>query len=234
MVWGQVGPRPERIAARGRKERTMETDVIEQPSNVTDLSDATREVRQFQSTPPRRVLSEDSVDIVDSAEDADYDNLSPIQVTAAMLNQFADEHPELTYPEFDMHLPRTGMKLGKPNLTAKVRIINLADRTILNTLPLDVRRIVQRLFFAGDANTRNKGNVEVRMEKTLDRVRETAHAYGCAGFVEPRLVLHKGDVKDPERESWVGAIDLGDLQEFIRICEGDEQLAARRLEGFSV
>lgn len=179
-------------------------------------------------------LIHEGVEVVDSAEDVDYDELSPIQVSAAMLNQFADEHPELVYPTFPMHLPRTGMKLGKPNLTAQVRLINLADRVVVDALPGDIRKIVQRLFFAQPANQRGKGTADSRMENTLKRVKEVAYAYGVAGFVEPKLVLRREDIKDSEREAWVGTIDLGDLQEFVRICEGDEQLAARRLEGFSL
>jgi hypothetical protein len=142
----------------------------------------------------------------------------------------------MVYPEFDFRTPRTGMKMGKPGLTARVRLINLTDRTVINAVPHEIRKLVQKLFFAGGAtsNQNRKGTADQRMDDQLRRIKEVAHAYGVAGFVSPRLVLNREDVKDPANEVWVGLYDLGDLSELVRICEGDEQLAARRLEGFSV
>ena len=200
-------------------------------SNVIDIE----ETRGTQRKEPQ-VIQFEGIEVVDTAEDVDYDAFAPKQLTAAMLNQFAADHPETSYPTFPYRLPRTGMRLGQPGMTAKVRIINLTDRTVLNILPNEIRSLVRKLFFAGGA-TSNQGkrqSAEQRMNEQLTRIKDVAYAYAVAGFVEPKLVLSPEDIKDPEKEAYVGQIDLGDLTEFVRICEGDEQLAARRLEGFSV
>jgi hypothetical protein len=176
------------------------------------------------------------IDIIDTADDVDYESAAPKQVTAAMLNKWADEHGE-EFPEFRFALHQTSINVGEPgSLFARVRIINLTDRSLINSVPVEVRDIVQRLFFAGSGNQRgnaNRGGSRLRMEQSLTRLREVGYAYGVAGFIEPRLVMRKEDVKDPEKEAWVGSIALHDLTEFSRICEGDDQLAARRLERFS-
>jgi hypothetical protein len=102
-------------------------------------------------------------------------------------------------------------------------------------VPHEIRKLVQKLFFAGGAtsNQNRKQNADQRMDDQLQRIRQVGHAYGVAGFISPKLVLNKEDVRDDQNEVWVGLYDLGDLSEFVRICEGDEQLAARRLVGFS-
>ena len=173
--------------------------------------------------------------VVYDADDVDYESLAPKKLSAAVLNAYIEEHPEAGYPEFPMYCAKTSMRLGRP-FTAQVRLVNLADRAVMGTLAPNVRKLVMKLFFAGSGTTSNRnkpGNTEVQAESTMKRVKEVAYAYGCAGFIEPRLVLERGDVRDPEKEAWVGSVDLGDLQEFMRICEGDDVLAARRLEGFS-
>jgi hypothetical protein len=190
-------------------------------------------VRIHEDQVPRPPREEPAV--VHDADDVDYDALAPKQLTASILNAYIEEHPEAGYPEFPFYCAKTSMRLGKP-FTAQVRLINLADRAVVGTLAPNVRKLVMKLFFSGSgqtSNQRKQGNTEVQAETTMKRVKEVAYAYGCAGFLSPRLVLERGDVRDPEKEAWVGSLDLGDLQEFLRICEGDDVLAARRLDGFS-
>ena len=192
----------------------------------------------------RRVIAGEDVspefagmDIVDGPDDADYNELAPKAVSAAVLNKFLEQNPE-TRPTFRMILHQTTINLseqtGGETQWARVRIVDLSDKALVGTLPAEVRKLIERLFFGGSANQRGNRNKPgaARMDEGLNRMRDVAYAYGCAGFVEPRLVMRPEDVKDPDKEVWVGAIALHDLTEFTRICEGDEQLAKRRLEGF--
>lgn len=172
------------------------------------------------------------MDIVSTVDDVDEASF-PRQITAARLNQFVAENPDL-HPIWKFHLHQTSIQMGDP-FYAQVRIVNLTDKTLIGTLPQEVRRLIENLFFAGQVDQRGKKKgAEQRMAEGLSRIKQIGYAYGCAGFVDPKLVLRPEDVRDPEKEVWVGAIQLHDLTEFSRICEGDDALAARRLEGFSV
>jgi hypothetical protein len=173
------------------------------------------------------------MDIVSGPEDIDYDAAAPKKISAAQLNRWAEEHPHAEATLWRYRLHQTSINMGGDPIYAVVKIINLTDRTLIGILPMDVRRAVERLFFAGENPARNKqkGNMQ-RMEEGLQRVKQIGYVYGCAGFVDPQLVMTPQDVKDPEKQAWVGSIALHDLTEFSRICEGDEALAARRLEPF--
>jgi hypothetical protein len=153
---------------------------------------------------------------------------APKRVTAAMLNDYAETHTD-QYPEFDMALHQTGINMGV-DVTARVRLVNLTDKALVGAQPVEVRKLIQKLFFSNTPQRR--GNAGPRMEEQMQRMKEVGYAYGVAGFVSPRLVLRKEEIRDPENEAWVGSIALHDLMEFTRICEGDDQLAKRRLAGF--
>lgn len=169
------------------------------------------------------------IDVVNRAEDVDYERHTPKPISAARLNEM-EPKPHT----FMMRLHQTSINIGE-DAYAEVRIVNLTDRALIGTLPANVRKLIERLFFSGTPSQRGLNKSETRMNTGLKRFEEICYAYGCAGFVSPRLVLRPEDVTDPENEVWVGsgAIALHDLSEFNRICEGDDQLAARRLEGFS-
>lgn len=176
--------------------------------------------------------ADDQLPIISPQDDGvDFGTLKPVRVTAAMLNQKAHQ---LANPVFNLYLHQTTINMGlTERFYAKVRIVNLADRALVGTLPDDVRELIERLFFRGEQRRPAGFSGKQRMETGLSRSEQIARAYGCAGFISPRLMLHESDVRDPENETWVGNIALHDLQEFMRICEGDDQLAARRLEQFS-
>ena len=220
----------------------MDTDQIQRFSSG-ELPGSTTHPPQQNGQGPRTIRGEElgneyaGMDVVSGPDDVDYDRNAPKLVSAAMLNKFVEENPN-HYPTFRMILHQTTINLweqtGGQTQYAEVRLVNLTDRALIGSLPTEVRKLVERLFFAGSANQRGNRKAENRMKEGLDRLREIGHAYGVAGFVQPRLVLHKDHVQDPENEVWVGAIALHDLTEFSRICEGDDQLAARRLEGFSL
>jgi hypothetical protein len=164
-------------------------------------------------------------------DDIDLEELKPKRITAALLN--AQAHV-LANPEFNMYLHQTTINLGNVDkFYARVRVVNLADRAVVGTLPAEVREIVQQLFFGNQRRPNQGFSGKGQMDQGLERSRRIAYAYGIAGFLAPRLVLQPKDVRDPDNETWVGNIALHDLQEFMRICEGDDQLAARRLESFS-
>jgi hypothetical protein len=196
--------------------------------------DRSRPVQENGSHPQSRAAHDEfaGIDFVDTSSDVDYDAAAPKQVTAEMLNQFVAEHGA-QYPEFPFKLTQLSIQMGE-TMTAQVRIINLTDRALIESVPVEVRNLVQKLFFAGSQQQKGKPNATQRMADTMRRVKETAYAYGCAGFVTPQLVLRPEDVKDPSVQAWVGSIPLHDLTEYVRICEGDDQLAKRRLEGFSL
>lgn len=163
---------------------------------------------------------------VRTAEDVDYSLKNPQPLTASDLNE-GDEYPLMWF-----YCAQTSIARGK-SFEAQVRVINLTDRSILNTQPRHIQDLVHRLVFSGQ----NKGPVRQNQrdadDKTLDQAKELTMAYAVAGFVVPRLVLRKEDVKDPTQEAWVGKVAYSDLNEFMRICEGAEELAARRLRLFS-
>jgi hypothetical protein len=168
----------------------------------------------------------DELPIVRSAEAIDYQRPEPQPLTAALLNE-AEEYPLMKF-----YMNQTSIKLGQP-FTATVRIVNLTDRTILNVQPRHIQDLVHRLVFSGQNATPVRQNVREKDDQTLDRAKELCYAYAVAGFVEPRLVLRKEEIKDPTKEAWVGKVAYSDLNEFMRICEGSDELAARRLSLFS-
>jgi hypothetical protein len=174
------------------------------------------------------------MDFTDDEDGLDPERDAPVPLTAAMLNKFLADNPQM-HPVRTMRLHQASIQYGQP-FSAEVRIVNLTDKTLIGTLPFEVRRIVEKLFFGGQGsgNPRKQKSGQQRLDEGLQRVKEVGYAYGCAGFVNPRLVLRPEDVKDPEKEAWVGTIPLHDLTEFSRICEGDDKLAARRLEPFPV
>lgn len=171
--------------------------------------------------------------VVDSEDDIDYDTLAPKALTAAELNAWAESHEgDDQYPVWPFLLNSTSIKLGRKR-TAQVRIINLTDRALINSVPVEIRSLVQKLFFSNAGARLDKMKGEAKMHAQMQRMKEVAYAYGCAGFVEPELKLRKEDITDPEKQAWVGSVALNDLLEFVRICEGDDKLASDRLEGFS-
>jgi hypothetical protein len=204
-------------------------------SNVTVLENR-GETRTMQSGTDEAqedptAMEYQGVVIADSPEDVDYEDMAPKAATAAMFNRPRDDRPKT----FLFRLTHTGIREGE-DIAAEVRLVNLTDRALLSQVPAEVRQIVQKLFFSGTANQRGtpkKETSERRMDNQLKRLKEVGYAYGVAGFVNPKLVMRPEDVKDPEKETWVGNIELADLTEFSRICEGDDQLAKRRLESFS-
>jgi hypothetical protein len=185
---------------------------------------------------PRVVRGEDidpryaGMDIVESEADVDYQKLTPRPISASRLREAA---PPKTWL---MKLHQTSIERGEPTY-AEVRIVNLTDKALLGSMPTGVRKLVERLFFAGEANQRGAKNkvAENRMRQGLRRLEEIGHAYAVAGFVEPRMVLTQEEAEADPDAIWVGSdlIKLHDMTEFSRICEGDDQLAERRLEGFS-
>lgn len=198
--------------------------------NVSVLDERRPIIRQqsgnAQADPP--VLEEEGVAVVESPEDVDYEEVAPKAASAAMFNNVK------TRDTFLFKLIHTGINHGEDRY-AEVRLVNLTDRAMLSQVPVSVRQTVQKLFFSGNANQRGsqrKETSEEKMEAQLKRLKEVGYAYGVAGFVTPKLVMNPGDVRDPEKETWVGNIALADLTEFSRICEGDDQLAKRRLESF--
>jgi hypothetical protein len=163
------------------------------------------------------------VEVLTSSDQIPYDTLAPKRLTAASW------HNREMAKSFNFKLNHMSILMGEP-MTARVRIVNLVDRSLLKTLPSDVRKLCFKLFFGTTAPSTK--NDEAKYNAQLDRLEDVVHAYGCAGFLEPRLVLTPQDIKNPEEEMWVGDIPLADLQEWMRICEGDDALAARRLEEF--
>lgn len=172
------------------------------------------------SAPPEHV----EVEVLTSADQIPYDTLAPKRLTAAMW------HEREVAKIFEFKLNHASILKGEP-VVALVRIVNLVDRSLLKTLPMEVRKLCHKLFFGNQGPTRPK-NDEAKYDQQLDRLEDILHAYGCAGFLEPRLVLTPQEVRNPEEEMWVGEIPMADLQEWMRICEGDDALAARRLEEF--
>lgn len=172
-------------------------------------------------------LEYQGVTVIDSPEDMDYEEMTPKAASAATFNQPKRE-------TFLFPLVQTGIKHSQ-DMYAEVRLVNLLDRATLNQVVPEVRALVQKLFFAGEANQRGnqkKETTEQRMNRQMTRLKEVGYAYGVAGFVNPKLVMRPEDVRDPDKETWVGNIELADLTEFVRICEGDDQLAKRRLQSF--
>lgn len=184
----------------------------------------TQDVQQGDNIRSLPVRNE-TVEVVNGPDDVDYEASRPKRLSAALLNERPEE-----IPEFKMH--QLSVEMGFP-VTAKVRLVNLTDRALLTELPTNVREQAQKLFFStGNANQKKKSAV-AEMENTAERIRKVAQTYGCAGFVDPKLVLTQAEEDEEKNILWVQRIPLHDLQEFTRICEGDDQLASRRLERFS-
>lgn len=171
----------------------------------------------------------DGMDIIETPEDAAQ--VAPRPFSAA---RFKEEVPEQTWL-FKCH--QTSISRGEP-VYAEVRIVNLTDKTLIGTLPHGVRKLIERLFFAGEVSSKGAKHkvAENRMRQGLSRLEEIGHAYAVAGFVQPRMVLTKEEADADPEALWVGdpnGIKLHDMTEFSRICEGDDNLAERRLEKFS-
>jgi len=181
--------------------------------------------------PTPKKLEYQGVEIVETPEDVDYDALKPVAATAALIASTTKRD----YTGFRLTHTQIARGVIEP-LVAKVRLVNLTDKAMLDQVPREIRAIVQKLFFTGTPNQRGRKQEretpEQRMDAQLKRMKEVGYAYGVAGFLEPKLVLNPADA-DPDRGTlWVGDIELADLTAFVRICEGDDQLAARQLEEF--
>lgn len=164
------------------------------------------------------------MDIIDSSADVDPED-RPRPISAAALASTESK-------SFLYNCHQTSIKRGE-KVTVVAKIVNLTDRSLFGSYPVEVRDLVQKLFFSAEPQGAKKDPPKIRMEKQLKRLEELGHAYGVAGFVEPKFCLRQQD-EDAERGVvWIGRIELHDLTEFSRICEGDEALAARRLEPFS-
>ncbi len=177
------------------------------------------------------VMEYQGVEIVDGPEDVDYTEMSPKPATFSDLTA----PPKETFP---FRLTHTGMKRGK-KITAEVKLVNLTDRATLKAVPGEIREMVMKLFFSGAGNQRGrkqeKETPQMRMDRQLQRMKDVGYAYGVAGFVNPQLVMnmeYENPNSDPPKVH-VSRIDLADLTAFARICEGDDELAARQLEDFS-
>lgn len=167
------------------------------------------------------------IDIVDNADEVDYASTAPKLLTGRMVEEAkANKTFLLTLHTMSIE---AGEKVG-----AEVKLVNLTDKTLLGAVPHNVRDLIERLFFSAPANQRgNKpGAKKARTDQTAARIRDVGYSYGCAGFVSPRLVLTPEEADPDNNVVWVGDIPLHDLTEYARICEGDDALAARRLEPF--
>jgi hypothetical protein len=167
------------------------------------------------------------IDIVDSGDEVDYASMAPKLLTGRMVEDAkANKSFLLTLHTMSIE---AGEKVG-----AEVKLVNLTDKTLLGAVPHNVREMIERLFFSAPASQRgNKANKRIRTDQTASRIRDVGYAYGCAGFVNPKLVLTEAEADPDNNVVWVGDIPLHDLTEYARICEGDDALAARRLEPFS-
>jgi hypothetical protein len=147
--------------------------------------------------------------------------------------------PKQRNPYFKFRLSQASMEAaarGEPEEFAVVRLVNLTDRMQTRELAHDVDALVQNLFFQGERmnqDAQKKKSKEQRMAEVQKRTREVAYAYGCAGFVKPKLVLTREQAREDEGIYFVGDVPLADLTEFVRVCEGNEELAASRLTAFS-
>lgn len=171
---------------------------------------------------------------VSGAEDdrVEDGSLAPRRLAAADLASLTvGANGTVEEPEFDMHLYQTSLRVGH-RVNARVKIVNLADRALLDTLPVVLRRRVAELFFSDTGRPPTRIDPMGNMDRGTKRNREVANAYACAGFIDPHLVMTQDEVRDPERDLWVEAVSLHDRLEYVRICEGDEGLAARRLDAF--
>jgi hypothetical protein len=164
------------------------------------------------------------MDIVDSGDDVNYDEARPKPISAASLRGDAPKR-------FIYNCHQTSIQRGE-KVQVVARMVNLTDRAQYGLFSAEVREIVQRLYFTADTANQKKDPPKIRMEKQLKRLEEMGHAYGVAGFVEPKFCLREQDEDAEKGIAWIGRIALHDLTEFSRICEGDEALAARRLEPF--
>ena len=122
---------------------------------------------------------------------------------------------------------------GPEEVFAEVRIVNLTDRSLTNQTANNVDALIRKLFYSNDRKpVGQKQDSKQNMAEVQRRTREVAHAYGCVGFVNPRLVLTQEEENISEGIYWVERIPLNDLSEFVRMCEGNEELAASRLSAF--
>lgn len=185
-------------------------------------STASDNVRQFPVPPP----DDTEVVIVNGPDDVDYEAVRPVRLSASLVEDLSTRE----IPDFKLH--QMSVKAGYP-VTARVRLVNLTDRHLLTELPTNVREIAHKLFFTNTPAGQKKPNKTIEMENQGKRVTDIARAYGCAGFLDPKLVWEQKDERLDQNIFWVGRIPLHDLQEFMRVCEGDDALAARRLDRFS-
>lgn len=205
-----VATGPPRLSASGRdpKERT-----------VADTQEVGTPRPLFAASP----VQPQDVHVVESAEQVDYEASRPVRFSLSM----AENAPVPI--EFKLHQMSIQQNA---TVTAQVKLVNLTDRALLTELPTPVKTLAQKLFFSGQASQVKHKSKLAEMEATATRIKNIARAYGCAGFLDPKLVLTEEEEARGEG-IFVDRIPLHDLQEFMRICEGDEQLAERRLTRFS-
>lgn len=160
---------------------------------------------------------------IKQADDLDWEGAQPQKISARAVNEQGG-----TQKLHKFQLTQTSINLGQfPPGFAVVRLVSLADRSLVGTLPTEVRQVVDRIY-----NTNVPQNIpdSERTEHILHRAQEVASAYCVAGFVDPKVCWRREDASDGVM--WVGAIALHDRQEFMRICESEDVIAARRLKPF--
>jgi hypothetical protein len=122
---------------------------------------------------------------------------------------------------------------GPKEVFAEVRIVNLTDRALTQNTSNPVDAMIRKLFYSNDRKPvgQNKDSRQ-NMSEVQRRTREVAYVYACVGFVNPRVCLTEEEENISEGIYWAGRFPLNDLSEFVRMCEGNEELAASRLSAF--
>lgn len=121
----------------------------------------------------------------------------------------------------------------KKEVFAEVVIVNLTDRALTRNVSNPVDAMIRKLFYSNDRKpVGQKNDSRQNMSEVQRRTQEVAYTYACVGFVNPRVVLTEEEENISENILWAGRFPLNDLSEYVRMCEGNEELAASRLSAF--
>lgn len=159
-------------------------------------------------------------------DDEQRQSLGPKRASAALFAARRGQDRSL----FTMRLNRSSLEAGE-DINVVVRIPNFADRAVIKDLPKDIQKKVADLMFSNAAGTPNRFDSLANMDRTTKRGKEVANLYTVVGWVEPRAYFTQEEA-DRNGGVFVEDIPYEDRWDLVRIVDGNDDLASRRITPF--
>lgn len=124
--------------------------------------------------------------------------------------------------------------LDHDGFEARVRLLNIYERTTLLGLPGEVRQTILESFNAKDILPEPGKRTEEDLFKVLSMEDDTANAVCIVGFVWPRLVATTAEAdaaNDPD-VWWVEEIHISDRKKYLALVSGQDKEEIARIRRF--